>query len=98
MSSAFPVARAANPIANVSTAGRNLDRGIGDRGIKFTGSHCVRSGLAAVEPVPNGFAFEGFIEFTADFDRVGVHGFFFHGSPNPRSVNSKQPQARDSTA
>jgi hypothetical protein len=51
------VVRAANPIANVSTAGRNLDRGI-----KFTGFHCVRSGLAAVEPVLNGFAFEGFIE------------------------------------
>jgi hypothetical protein len=49
---------------------------------------CVRSGLTAVEPVPNSFAFEGFIEFTADFDRTGIHGL-----SNLLSVNSKQPQA-----
>jgi hypothetical protein len=49
---------------------------------------CVRSGLAAVESVPNSFALEGFIEFTADFDRAGIHGL-----SNLLSVKSKQPQA-----
>jgi hypothetical protein len=70
-----------------SAGGKTLAPGIEPVGQQpqFPGDHRRRQ--AAVEPVPNGFAFEGFIEFTVDFDWVGIHG-----SPNPLSVNSKQPQ------
>jgi hypothetical protein len=57
--------------------GKTLALGIEPVGqqAQFPGDHW--SGQTAVEPVPNGFAFEGFIEFTANFDRVGIHGFSF---------------------
>ena len=41
---------------------------------QFLGGHMSR--LAAPKPVLDGFMFEGFIEFTADFDRGLVHGWY----------------------
>src|SRR5208282_1451342 len=39
---------------------------------QFLGNH--GNGLAATKPVLDGFAFERFVEYTAGFDSVCVHG------------------------
>lgn len=47
-------------------------------------------GLAALEPVLDGFTFECFIELTADFDRCLFHGLHYC-SPDSPSLKSAQP-------
>jgi hypothetical protein len=54
------------------------------------------SGLAALKPVLDRFAFERFVEFTTDldrrlFDRCLLH-VLAHCSPDSPSFNSAQPQ------
>jgi hypothetical protein len=73
--------------------GHQLSPGVKEVGIdaQFLAHH--RSGLAAMEPVQDRFAFKGFVEFPMHSDRGLFHRLFLiHSSPDFLSVKSRYPQ------